>query len=385
MEVAAHRTVCSHNLSPKKTVPVFILPYMGFHVHKALRSFRLFTEHAPYGDLFDFMQKFPLPNPLEKEKDKDKSSIQQDMIPVGFAWRVFLVLVKAAIRIHAYGIIHRDLKPENILLIDNAFVHVDGEGTETEVAETKEMKGWNLKPVIGDFGSARPVEREGFSNPDDFDMKGHPPYFAPEELRTEPAMFNPAKKIDEKTTVFHLGCCMHQFLHGGKLPRVQAKKPGELLNPPEPVWRHHDPNPESESEGAKPDDDNASPDTDEIRLLGWIFDEEIDRSELDWGAYNRHFKYGETHDGTEDGSSFEDLIAACLRFDPKYRPSLKTLMAWVQDAVNDLPDAPTDEDYDLVHSKKRKRQPGEEKDELYDHEDTLRLEKLRKVETEKGL
>ncbi|TID19918.1 Histone-lysine N-methyltransferase [Venturia nashicola] len=74
--------IFSDDPSPKGTLPVFILPYMGFHVHKALRSFRLLTDHAPYGDLFDFVQKFPLPNP--KEMDKDKPETEQDMIPVAY-------------------------------------------------------------------------------------------------------------------------------------------------------------------------------------------------------------------------------------------------------------------------------------------------------------
>ncbi|KAE9972719.1 hypothetical protein EG327_009420 [Venturia inaequalis] len=370
MEVAAHRTVCSLDLSPEKTLPVFMLPYRGFHVHNALRCYRLLTEPALDGDLFGLMQKFPLPGP--KEKGKDKPETPQDMIPVAFAWRVFLALIQAAIHIHAHGIIHRDLKPENILLMNNEFVRINQDGEAEEPTEAKEMEGWNLKPVIGDFGSARPMEREGFNNPDDFDMKGHPPYFAPEELRTEPAVFGHAKKINEKTTVFHLGCCMHQFLHGGKLPRVDANKKTGPLNPPEPVWRHQYENPV-----------NAGPLSDLDKFLhNWNFDEEVD-PEIDWDAYDRHFTYIEPV--SEDGINFGSLIADCLRFDPDDRPLLSVLLGKVQTAVHRFPGPPSKADHDLVHGKKRKRQPGEEEGDHHDHGETSRVEKSRKIQREKGL
>lgn len=326
-------------------------------------------EHAPHGDLFDLMQKFPLPYP--REKDNNEPEKQQEMIPVTFAWRVFLALIQAAIHIHAHGIIHRDLKPENILLMDNAFVRVGAEGEEEVLPEAEEMEGWNLKPVIGDFGSARPVERQGFNNPDDFDTKGHAPYFAPEELRTEPAMFTAAKKIDEKTTVFHLGCCLHQFLHGGKLPRVDTKEPDKLPKPPEPFWRHQDPNPSIDEEYKLQTD----------RIFDGAFGDTFDRPELDWAAYHRHFQY----DAGGNGHSFITVMTACLQFDPDGRPDLETLLEWVMESLHGFPEPPSKEDHDLIHSKKRKRQPGEQVGDRYDHKETIRLAKLRKTERGKGV
>lgn len=170
---------------------------------------------------------------------------------------------------------------------------------------------------------------------------------------------------------------MHQFLHGGKLPRVQAKKSGELPKPSEPVWRHQD----------------ADPESNPTLVCGWIFDKEVDRPDLDWNAYNRHFKYAEIGEEAgdestyeaEEGTSFTGLIATCLLFNPDDRPDLKRLLQCVQAGVDRFPGPPSPADYNRVHSKKRKGQPGEKNGDHYDHEETQREQKLRSIDREKGV
>lgn len=59
-----------------------------------------------------------------------------------FAWRVFFVLVKAAICIHAHDIIHRDLEPENILFMDNTPIEkVENEKTRKRGTQGDRKRG----------------------------------------------------------------------------------------------------------------------------------------------------------------------------------------------------------------------------------------------------
>lgn len=171
---------------------------------------------------------------------------------------------------------------------------------------------------------------------------------------------------------------MHQFLHGGKLPRVQAKKPDELPKPFEPVSRHQDADPGNDAAGI---------------LYDWIFDKEVDRPELDWNAYSCHFNYAEngnegvdkSYHEAEEGTSFAGLIASCLKFNPDDRPDLELLLKCVQAGVDRFPGPPSPADSNLIHSKKSKGRTGEENGEHYSHEETQRAEKLRKIEREKGV
>lgn len=177
LEVAIHRTVSAREIKPGDGPSPFIIPYRGFHLEEELKMYRLITAFAPSGDTFDFVTQFQIPASSEETyKTVEK-------IPHAYAWRFFLALVDAAIHISHCGVVHRDLTLENIFLLDET----DGHNNP----ETAKMNQWCLRPQIGDFSSAMPIDPVILvvRNPEDFDGVGRYSHMAPEEYTTKPSIF----------------------------------------------------------------------------------------------------------------------------------------------------------------------------------------------------
>jgi len=94
---------------------------------------------------------------------------------------------------HENGIIHRDIKPSNILLDLTA------------------------QPKIGDFGLARPIERQIQEGEEIF---GTPHYTAPEVVNTP-------NSVDYRADIFSVGVVLHELLTG-KLPADDPRSPSVI-------------------------------------------------------------------------------------------------------------------------------------------------------------
>lgn len=108
--------------------------------------------------------------------------LQEEVIPL------VAEICRGLAHAHEGGIIHRDIKPANILL------------------------NYNNVPKIGDFGLARPREKQLQEGEDIFGTLG---YTAPEVLQTP-------QSIDHRADIFSIGVLLHELLTG-MLPDVDPR------------------------------------------------------------------------------------------------------------------------------------------------------------------
>ena len=112
------------------------------------------------------------------------------------ATALLIALARAVHHAHQRGILHRDLKPANILLNNQG------------------------QPFVGDFGLARPVERDGGLT-ESGAIVGTPAYMPPEQARSE-------TDLTMAADVYSLGAILYECLTG-RAPFVGATKMDTLL------------------------------------------------------------------------------------------------------------------------------------------------------------
>lgn len=149
-------------------------------------------------------------------------------IPLAFAWRIWIALVDAAIRLKKANIIHLDLHPDNIFF-------------SPDDADNEVMGRWGFKPQAGDFGWAMPINSSRSHNPSDFDI-GAPRLRTPEQHLTDPPLLGlPNDKITGRTSVFQIAVMMHTFLNNGVLafPGIVGRTAASAAEDNEdPFWPH---------------------------------------------------------------------------------------------------------------------------------------------------
>jgi serine/threonine protein kinase len=187
IEIAALRVV---NKSP--TCP-YIIPYEGFRLLSEVRGYRIATPVADFGDMT-----YAIKSWIYTSKKK--------YLPKAFLFDCFSALVKAGKFMVDRNMLHNDLKHVNVLMV------ADAGGDMREFAHETDEKaiGWGIKPVITDFGLARPMESKMFNNPLDLIGFGTKSFRPPEQCRDEETGLSwlGPRKVGEKAVVFALGCIM---------------------------------------------------------------------------------------------------------------------------------------------------------------------------------
>ncbi|KAE9965414.1 hypothetical protein EG328_009666 [Venturia inaequalis] len=411
LEVAIHRTLTRGN-NPH------IVPYRGFRLRENLQMFRLTTDFADGGDAGSLVAEF-----MAGKKETYRSI---EKMPINYAWKFFAALVEAAVYIHSHGVVHRDLK------VDNIFFKIDQDDDGV-------MGSWRLRPMVGDFGTAMPITPgiAEIRNPEDFDECGALEQVAPEQYSTEPQLL-PGHGIGEKTTVFHIGFTMHNFLMYNKDPRefneeeddtdedadkktttyvegqdddediteevwLCSSSEGEtddeaiaelpsVSHPHEDreadciVWRHERAMPQPRvhwdvtKNGGRKEHDN---------LAGnWIDYGERDKDEellktwlfdIENPPMTRHqkWKYLREHYQLKDGSEpFRKILIKCLRFNPDDRPTLDALLGMVKKAAG-KDYKPSEKNVNILLKRKRAWADEEQIGRVYDHTRVVAAEKGR--------
>ena len=126
-----------------------------------------------------------------------RTYIKEGTIPIEHKLAILLDVSNALCHMHTHEVVHCDLTPNNILITED------------------------LKPKIGDFGSAKVIPGCGKLN---YPVPGTPSYMPPEAL----AEHSDKCSYDKKLDIYSFGCVMH-FVKTGKdfVPRNKFLQPSQ--------------------------------------------------------------------------------------------------------------------------------------------------------------
>ncbi|KAE9991289.1 hypothetical protein EG327_000178 [Venturia inaequalis] len=312
-----------------------ISKYRGCQYDDRTYVFRMYTEFARFGNLWDLMKKYVSCKKRPESKsnwNSDRTQIatqtRSNCIPEAFIWYVAQELVRA-IRTMRDGcdedgeispenagrpwaeVLHLDLKPPNILLGEIASEDVDAA-----------LHQWPTI-VITDFGISAEVQTE-WNNPKDYAGRGTPGYMAPEQFRQinrDQALY-PEQQFTSKTNVWGVGAVLYDLCN----PSPNDGKYGTGG----PCWRD-----EAEERRrryihvdlAEQPPGNLNPEDLKWRKLPARRETSSEEPEEEKHVYSE---------------ALRTLIAQCLEYYPARRPTIENLLAAIRvnrDKFDDL-DAP---------------------------------------------
>lgn len=211
MEAAMHYEVSRSD--PTSPDCEYILKYHGFRASNDLRLWRIATEYAEYGNLWNLVDTFfPNEGEIEKAGELDGTGPELDvvpMLPLRFVLDLFRALIIGLKHITDRGVIHRDLK------LDNIFLAKPQEGSA--------FYDWGVHPLIADFGHSRPIPSSELF-PQGF-VQGR----SPEQTWTHPRLSQEPQ--NEKTNVFQLGYVMAYMFTGTVTNDILGTGAA-----PKPIW-----------------------------------------------------------------------------------------------------------------------------------------------------
>lgn len=218
-EVVAHRILSGKNPS--------LVGYKGWRMYAPeKRTYRIGLALGEYGDMAKFVQHLC----TTEDGDGMKEPHEITRMPVPFFLDMLACVMSAAQKMYAENMLHNDIKLANILLARD----VDGAGMKDwlHADDAAASTGWGVKPLLTDFGNARPVHCQMYANPSDLLGMGTDGCRPPEQVigsfdpatRTAYSILNHAQSnhraIDEKAMVFSVAAAFFVVSSSSAHPSV---------------------------------------------------------------------------------------------------------------------------------------------------------------------
>jgi serine/threonine protein kinase len=227
-EIAAHRVLA------QEPTCAYVTDYRGSHVGTEDQQWwRICMSDMQFGSCKNYMNEWldantvsSLPPRMVKgsKPNKDKDT----RMPETFFMDIFAALLTACQFMANRNIFHNDMKASNICIDFDPVRSLDQFFPDEP---TEEQFSWQLKPVVIDLGTVRPIVSTQFVNPDSLLGVGSFGYRAPEQCRAAPGAplsLLPGTLLGEKSMIFSCACSIFTMMHPNVyLPQFHETVPEE--------------------------------------------------------------------------------------------------------------------------------------------------------------